>query len=453
MSVHPHPNETPHVVAPEPEPDKRSALRSERVEFVTQATLNSKSFKESVATPFSNWIVDACTLKPMVEIQHQFCQKKVLFLFGITNQVRIWNCRLVSLKVFDWFMLGAILANCVTPAMGSNRPGFSESTTGQALIMSNYVFVAVFTIEFITKVMAYGFLLEPKTYLRNGWNILDFIVLITAFLEFTSVGSSSTAIRSARVLRPLRTITKIEELRIIVLSVIKSIPMMVDVFVLTLFYLSIFGIACVQLFMGKLKNRCGVASFDGAYTTNLGDVEVWDAHRHFLSIFGIATFHLFMGKLKKRCGVASFDGAYRKCLGDIQMFMGKQNIRFGVASFDGACTTSLGDVQNVTYTVLEEGWVSAGPLAALDTWSNTSGTPEALSVGSTPQGHVCRWEPDASNDSIAPYGYFSVPYGNPEVYRDFDNILYAWLAIFQHIIPEDWSMIMHNTMDGVSFWK
>jgi len=40
-----------------------------------------------------------------------------------------------------------------------------------------YVFLVIFTLEAIMKVVAYGFALHPGAYLRNGWNILDFVIV------------------------------------------------------------------------------------------------------------------------------------------------------------------------------------------------------------------------------------------------------------------------------------
>jgi len=40
-----------------------------------------------------------------------------------------------------------------------------------------YVFLVIFTLEAIMKVVAYGFVLHPGAYLRNGWNILDFFIV------------------------------------------------------------------------------------------------------------------------------------------------------------------------------------------------------------------------------------------------------------------------------------
>ena len=91
-----------------------------------------------------------------------------LFVLKKDNLVRKPLIRLIRIKVFDWFMLTVILANCVTLAMGSNKPGFDESTTGQALAMSNYVFVALFIFEAACKIIALGFVFAEHTYLRSG---------------------------------------------------------------------------------------------------------------------------------------------------------------------------------------------------------------------------------------------------------------------------------------------
>lgn len=41
-----------------------------------------------------------------------------------------------------------------------------------------YIFLVIFTIECIMKIIAYGFMMHPGAYLRNGWNLLDFTIVI-----------------------------------------------------------------------------------------------------------------------------------------------------------------------------------------------------------------------------------------------------------------------------------
>ena len=40
------------------------------------------------------------------------------------------------------------------------------------------IFLVIFTVEAVMKILAYGFILHSGAYLRNGWNILDFIIVV-----------------------------------------------------------------------------------------------------------------------------------------------------------------------------------------------------------------------------------------------------------------------------------
>ncbi len=42
-----------------------------------------------------------------------------------------------------------------------------------------FVFLAIYTCEMVIKVIAKGFILNDYTYLRNPWNWLDFIVILS----------------------------------------------------------------------------------------------------------------------------------------------------------------------------------------------------------------------------------------------------------------------------------
>jgi len=41
------------------------------------------------------------------------------------------------------------------------------------------VFMAIFSVEMVTKILADGFILHKGSYLRNPWNILDFVVVVS----------------------------------------------------------------------------------------------------------------------------------------------------------------------------------------------------------------------------------------------------------------------------------
>lgn len=41
-----------------------------------------------------------------------------------------------------------------------------------------YAFLIIFTVETFLKIIAYGLLFHPNAYVRNGWNLLDFVIVI-----------------------------------------------------------------------------------------------------------------------------------------------------------------------------------------------------------------------------------------------------------------------------------
>lgn len=43
-----------------------------------------------------------------------------------------------------------------------------------------YVFLGIYTMEMFIKLLARGFFLNSYTYLRDAWNWLDFVVIISA---------------------------------------------------------------------------------------------------------------------------------------------------------------------------------------------------------------------------------------------------------------------------------
>lgn len=47
-----------------------------------------------------------------------------------------------------------------------------------------YVFLVIFTIETFTKILAYGLVMHPSAYIRSGWNLLDFIIVIVGYFIF-----------------------------------------------------------------------------------------------------------------------------------------------------------------------------------------------------------------------------------------------------------------------------
>lgn len=84
-----------------------------------------------------------------------------------------------------------ICANCIALAVYQPYPAQDSDMKNIILVcvketkrkrefqeQIEYVFIVVFTIECVLKVIALGFLFHAGAYLRNAWNILDFIIVV-----------------------------------------------------------------------------------------------------------------------------------------------------------------------------------------------------------------------------------------------------------------------------------
>lgn len=66
----------------------------------------------------------------------------------------------------------------------------------------------LFGVEALLKISAHGFIVGKNTYLRLLWNLMDFIIVCTIFM-----GEYFKPLRILRILRPLRVIKRVPELR------------------------------------------------------------------------------------------------------------------------------------------------------------------------------------------------------------------------------------------------
>ncbi|GMH69806.1 hypothetical protein TrST_g4693 [Triparma strigata] len=149
-----------------------------------------------------------------------------------------------------------IIGNCITLAMASPLDD-PESSKAKTLSGIEMFFSIAFTIELVAKIIAMGYYTDENAYMRDNWNILDFIIVMGGWLsEVSGGGGGLTAMRAMRVLRPLRTIKGIPELKRIIEGMIASIPQLSTVFGLCFGCYLLFGILGMQLFSGKMSQRC-----------------------------------------------------------------------------------------------------------------------------------------------------------------------------------------------------
>jgi len=123
----------------------------------------------------------------------------------------------------------------------------------------DYAMTGIFAAEMLTKILAVGFALNGQSsYIRNGWNVLDFVIVMSSvagLLPGVEKISFLKALRMLRILRPLRLISRNKGLKLSIMSLIASIPDIANLMLIVFFFLFMMGILGTTLFCGKFY-RC-----------------------------------------------------------------------------------------------------------------------------------------------------------------------------------------------------
>ncbi|XP_077190371.1 voltage-dependent L-type calcium channel subunit alpha-1S isoform X2 [Paroedura picta] len=193
-----------------------------------------------------------------------------LFCLTLQNPVRKACIAIVEWKPFEIIILLTIFANCVALAIYLPMPEEDSNKANSRLEKLEYFFLIVFAIEAVLKIIAYGFLFHADAYLRNGWNVLDFTIVFlgvfTVIMERISVMESALlsgqggfdvkALRAFRVLRPLRLVSGVPSLQVVLNSIMKAMLPLLHIAVLVVFMLIIYAIVGEELFKGKMHKTC-----------------------------------------------------------------------------------------------------------------------------------------------------------------------------------------------------
>ncbi|CAM4752984.1 unnamed protein product [Rotaria magnacalcarata] len=159
---------------------------------------------------------------------------------------------LVEHRFFEWLIIGSILASSSTLALEDintrQQPIFHK-----ILVVLDKVFTVIFTTELILKWFAYGI----KVYFTNGWNWLDFFIVLVSvlgtLLDWLGVADvpAFKSMRTLRALRPLKALSRFEGIRVVVNALLGAIPAIFNVLLVCLVFWLIFSIMGVQLFGGR----------------------------------------------------------------------------------------------------------------------------------------------------------------------------------------------------------
>uniref|UniRef100_A0A3B4UEC8 Voltage-dependent T-type calcium channel subunit alpha n=1 Tax=Seriola dumerili TaxID=41447 RepID=A0A3B4UEC8_SERDU len=310
-----------------------------------------------------------------------------------------------SLCVSTWFervSMMVILLNCVTLGMYQPCENIDCSSDRCQILQAFDAFIYIFfALEMVIKMVALG-IFGRRCYLGDTWNRLDFFIVMAGMVEYSLdlQNVNFTAIRTVRVLRPLKAINRVPSMRILVNLLLDTLPMLGNVLLLCFFVFFIFGIIGVQLWAGLLRNRCYLEE-NFTLTTGINLPRPYympdeDDERPFICSLPVDNGIMSCSDVPARreggrtCCLDKDDALYRQSLG-----LSPEPLANGSVSVAGLCVN-----WNQYYTRCHTG------------------------------------------------------HSNPHKGAiNFDNIAYAWIVIFQVITLEGWVEIMYYVMDAHSFYN
>lgn len=186
----------------------------------------------------------------------QVCRRS-LYVFSIHGTFRQKVILLVDWWWFDKFILTLIMLNSILLANMQYRQDDNVGFNWFFNRVADPVFTCFFTVELLLKVVALGLIADQRSYLRDSWNCLDLVVIISSLISFMpDVNNNLGFLRVFRVLKPLRGLSAVPQIKVLVRTMINCIPKLGSVAVMGAFFFGVFGIVGIMLFDGVFYRRC-----------------------------------------------------------------------------------------------------------------------------------------------------------------------------------------------------
>lgn len=183
------------------------------------------------------------------------------YIFGKQNTLRLFFFKLIKSHHFEHFTLILIVLNTVKMIVDTYIDPISSPISG----IFDEVLTFAFVLEAMIKAIALGFCMDHGSYLRDTWNIWDFIIVVTSMVDVLTAGFSISIIqvfRLMRTLRPLRFVSHNVNMKIVVNSLLDSVTSIINVFIVILTVWLMFGILGISLLGGRM-GHCDIESYYG----------------------------------------------------------------------------------------------------------------------------------------------------------------------------------------------
>ena len=185
--------------------------------------------------------------------------------------------------LFDAVVLLCILTSCFFLMIDPPYRDLNAAPIVPYAIMDqlNTVFTFVFSVEFCVRVLGQGLLFTKGAYLNSGWNRIDTVVLVFAWLEEIRIpgmdgGGLSKILRMGRAMKPLRLMKRNQSMRLVIDALLGTLQPLFYVISFLIFTSVIFSCIGMGLFGGRLF-KCN----DPANLFPLGKAEctgIWYTH-------------------------------------------------------------------------------------------------------------------------------------------------------------------------------
>lgn len=185
-------------------------------------------------------------------------------IFIIRKKIRIFS----TTDIFEYGMTVIILANSILFAISDyshvNSYGelMSENSTSNMIVqVADPVFLAIFLLEMILKMIGFGFF-GNGGYFRDYWCWLDFITVIIGLLSLLPNVPNLNVIRTLRCFRVLKTLKSFPALKSVTSQVVSALPKLTETLAIYLFSVFFFAVIGLYIFLGpQLHSRCRYTPF------------------------------------------------------------------------------------------------------------------------------------------------------------------------------------------------
>lgn len=199
---------------------------------------------------------------------------KSLYIFSPRSYIRRW-CQLIVQPsrgerifgtppsrwgsiIFLTIITCCVITNVVLTVHNSPVYQYENRNNPSATLSfyyADWAFTIIFTVEFVIKVIADGFILTPNAYMLNGWNLLDLFVLIMLYMSnfgnFAGATGVERGFRAFKALRALRLINLLGPAKETFTAIlVTGLPRILDAAVLGLCLIVPFALYGQNVFMG-----------------------------------------------------------------------------------------------------------------------------------------------------------------------------------------------------------